>query len=64
MLVVKPNPRRMRFMRNSDSREDLPEDFRPAPPPLRSRIRWEQVAVAAVLGGAVVLGLVVLAAHA
>jgi hypothetical protein len=60
MLVVKPNPRQMRYMRDSDSSEDMDK--------LRGghvvmRMRWERVVFAAALGGAVAIGLIVLALH-
>ena len=58
MLVVKPNPRQMRYMRDSPSERpgDVGDDR------IASRIRWDRV-VAVGLAGAVLLGLVVLALH-
>ena len=61
MLVVKPNPRQMRYMRDSDSSEDIDDKGRGGR--IVMRMRWERVVFAAALGGAVALGLIVLALH-
>ena len=59
MLVVKPNPRRMRFMRDSPS--ERPGDV--GGDRIVSPIRWERVVFAVGLGGAALLGLIVLVLH-
>ena len=59
MLVVKPNPRRMRYMRDSPS-ERFGELHRPG---LWQRLRWERVALALGLAGIAVIGLVALSSH-
>jgi hypothetical protein len=56
MLVVKPNLRRMLYMRDSPS-ETGSVRVRPA-----SRLRWERVLLATGIAGVIVLGLA-LAAH-
>jgi hypothetical protein len=61
MLVVKPNPRQMRYMRDSDSSEDIDDKGRGGR--IVMRMRWERVVFAAALGGVVALGLIVLALH-
>jgi hypothetical protein len=60
MLVVKPNPRQMRYMRDSDSSEDIDKGRGGR---IVMRMRWERVVFAAALGGVVALGLIVLALH-
>jgi hypothetical protein len=57
MLVVKPNPRRMRYMRDSPS-ENSARGSRFA-----DRLRWERVFLAAGIAGAIVVGLIAVAAH-
>jgi len=56
---VKPNPRRMQHMRDSPSERpsDLPR------PRLAQRVRWDHVALAMGVGGAVIVGLIELATH-
>jgi hypothetical protein len=58
-LIVKPNVRQMRYMRDSPAEDPRPAHNRR---PLY-RMRWERVIVAGVVVGAVVVGLIVLAAH-
>jgi hypothetical protein len=57
MLVVKPNLRRMMYMRDSPSERGSVR-VRPA-----FRLRWERVLLATGIAGVIVLGLIVLAAH-
>jgi|HubBroStandDraft_6_1064221.scaffolds.fasta_scaffold292116_2 hypothetical protein len=57
MLVVKPNPRRMRYMRDSPS-ENSVRGSRPV-----DRVRWERVFLAAGIAGVIVVGLIAVAAH-
>ena len=59
MLVVKPNPRQMRYMRDSPSERPGDSGGRR----FASRIRWERVVFAAGLGGTALLGLIVLVLH-
>lgn len=59
MLVVKPNPRRMRYMRDSPS--ERPGEA--GGDRFASRIRWERVVFAVGLGGTALLGLIFLALH-
>jgi hypothetical protein len=59
MLVVKPNRRRMREMRDSPS--EIPANLgrhRPI-----NRGRWERIIVSAGIAGVLALGLIALAAH-
>jgi hypothetical protein len=58
MLVVKPNPRRMQYMRDSPSENGSMRRRR-----LVYRLGWERVLLAAGITGVVVIGLIVLAAH-
>jgi hypothetical protein len=55
MLVVKPNPRRMRYMRDSPAENSMRD-----PQPV-NRLWW--VFLAAGIAGVVVAGLIALAAH-
>ena len=59
MLVVKPNPRRMQYMRDSPSERpgDLP------PPRMVQRVRWDRVAIAVGIAGTVIVGLFELVTH-
>ncbi len=57
MLVVKPNLRRMRYMRDSPSENGISDRRRV------DGLRWKRVFLAAVITGVIVLGLVVVAAH-
>jgi hypothetical protein len=57
MLVVKPNPRRMRYMRDSPS-ENSVDGSR-----FVNRIRWERVFLAVGIAGVIVVGLIAVAAH-
>ena len=56
-LVVKPNARRMRWMRDSPS-EDMVHDR-----PVVRRLRWEKVAFVVGLAAVALIGLIVLALH-
>jgi hypothetical protein len=56
MLVVKPNPRRMQYMRDSPSEIGTVRGRR-----LVDRLRWERVLVAAGVAGIIIAGLIVLA---
>jgi hypothetical protein len=58
MLVVKPNPRRMQYMRDSPSENGSMRRRR-----LVYRLGWERVLLAAGITGVVVIGLIALAAH-
>jgi hypothetical protein len=57
MLVVKPNLRRMRYMRDSPSENGMRDHRRV------DGLRWKRVFLAAVIVGVVVLGLVVVGTH-
>jgi hypothetical protein len=57
MMVVKPNPLRMQYMRDSPSENSMRGDrfaYRP---------RWKSVFLAGGIAGVVLLGLIALAAH-
>jgi hypothetical protein len=56
-LVVKPNTRRMRYMRDSPSETTVGERG------VVRRIRWERVILVAGLVGIAVVGLIVLVTH-
>jgi hypothetical protein len=56
MLVVKPNPRRMQYMRDSPSENTGGRRF-------VHRLRWKRVFLAASIAGVIVVGLWALAAH-
>jgi hypothetical protein len=56
MLVVKPNPRRMRYMRDSPSEGMGGRRGRG----LIERLRWERVLLAAGVVGVVIVGLIAL----
>ncbi|HZK90665.1 MAG TPA: hypothetical protein VFC56_11005 [Stellaceae bacterium] len=58
MLVVKPNLRRMRYMRDSPS-----ENSRVRGRGIGPRLRWQRVFLAAGIVGVIVVGLMALAAH-
>jgi hypothetical protein len=60
MLVVKPNKRRMRYMRDSPAENALagPRGSRSV-----GRLRWERVFLAIGIAGVVVVGLIVLTGH-
>jgi len=58
MLVVKPNPRRMQYMRDSPSETGGVRDRR-----LPYRLRWDRVLLAIGIAGVIVVGLIELAAH-
>ncbi|MBV8777531.1 MAG: hypothetical protein JO258_10085 [Alphaproteobacteria bacterium] len=58
MLVVKPNPRRMRYMRDSASEGGLVRDQG-----ILRRLRWDRIVFAAGLAGAAIVGVVELALH-
>jgi hypothetical protein len=57
MLVVKPNPRRMRYMRDSPSENSVRGGR------LVDRLRWERVFLVAGIAGVIVVGLIAVAAH-
>jgi hypothetical protein len=56
-LIVKPNTRRMRYMRDSPSETTVGERG------VVRRIRWERAILVAGIAGAAVVGLIVLASH-
>jgi hypothetical protein len=56
-LVVKPNVRRMRWMRDSPS-EDMVHGR-----PIVQRLRWERIVLTAGLAAVALIGLIVLALH-
>ena len=57
MLVVKPNPRRMRYMRDSPSENSVRCSR------FVDRLRWERVFLAAGIAGVIVVGLIAVTAH-
>jgi len=57
MLVVKPNLRRMRYMRDSPSENGISDRRRV------DGLRWKRVFLAGAIAGVVLLGLIVLATH-
>ena len=59
MLVIKPNPRRMRYMRDSPSEGIGGRRERG----LIERLRWGRVLLATGAAGAVIAGLIALASH-
>jgi hypothetical protein len=56
-LVVKPNTRRMRYMRDSPSETTVGERG------VVRRLRWERVILVAGLAGVALVGLIVLVLH-
>jgi len=59
MLVVKPNPRRMQYMRDSPSEGMGRQRGRG----FTERLRWGQILLAAGVVGAGIIGLIVLASQ-
>jgi hypothetical protein len=58
MLVVRPNPRRMRYMRDSPA-----EGSRAPDRSIFDRLRWGRVVFAVGLAGAAVVGVLALASY-
>ena len=58
MLVVKPNPRRMQYMRDSPS-----ERGNVRAPSISDRLRWDRVLLAIGVAGVIAVGLIELVAH-
>ncbi|MFZ2005599.1 MAG: hypothetical protein WB697_08705 [Stellaceae bacterium] len=58
MLVVRPNLRRMRAFINSPSECNLPGRRRFMP-----QVRWERAVIGACIAGAVLLGVIAVAAY-
>lgn len=56
-MIIRPNPRRMRAFLDSPSERNVPGRGIPW------QVRWDRVAVAACVAGALVVGLIALMAH-